>query len=158
MSIDPREAKALADIDRYGCHVIHVAAEGDLPPFSYSVGIWRSSGSPEVVVIGLKQDLAHFVVNDYNRRVRGGEVFVPGLLYAEFIEGFEVTFEKVDNAFFADYFGWDLWFYEGAAFEVLQLVYPSTTGTWSWQPSASEWFRSWQPILTSAPLGPTKYP
>jgi hypothetical protein len=158
MSIDPREAKALADIDRYGCHVIHVAAEGDLPPFSYSVGIWRSSGNPEVVVIGLKQDLAHFVVNEYNRRVRLGEVFVPGLLYAEFIEGFEVAFEKVDHAFFADYFGWDLWLYEGSQFEVLQLVYPTTTGAWPWQSSASEWFRSWQPILTSAPLCPTKYP
>jgi hypothetical protein len=31
--MDLGEQKALADIDRYGCHMIHVAAEADLPPF-----------------------------------------------------------------------------------------------------------------------------
>ena len=158
MSSDPREAKALADIARYGCHVIHVAAESDLPPFSYSVGIWKSSAKPEVVVIGLKQNLAHFVVNEYNRRVRDGEVFVPGLLYPEFVERFQITFEKVDQRFYAEYLGWNLWLYAGPDFEVLQLVYPTTTGAWPWQPSASDWFRTWQPILTMAPLSPMRYP
>lgn len=37
--MDPAEKKARADIERFGCHVVHVLAEGDLPAFSYSVGI-----------------------------------------------------------------------------------------------------------------------
>jgi len=158
LSMDPAEQKALADIDQYGCHVLHVAAEDELPPFSYSVGIWRSSGRPEVIAIGLKQNLAHFIVNEYNQRVQGGEVFVPGQLYSGFIEGFEVTFEQVERELYPEYFGWDLWLYGGLQFEALQLVYPSTTGVWPWQPSASEGFRTWQPLLTSAPVSPSRYP
>jgi len=158
MTIDPGEAKALADIERYGGHIIHVAGEGELSPFSYSVGIFRSSRNPEVVVIGLKQNLAHFVLNEYNRRSKAGEIFVPGTLYAEFIEGFEVTFEKVEPRFYAEYSGWNLWHYDGPNFEVLQLVYPTTGGVWPWQSSATDWFRSWQPILTSVPVSPAKYP
>ncbi len=63
---DPGEQRALADIEQYGCHVMHLLAEGDLPPFSYSVGIQRSSGAPELIVIGLNRPLAHFIVNEYN--------------------------------------------------------------------------------------------
>lgn len=156
--MDPRERKALADIDRYGCHVINVMAEDELPPFTYSVGVSRSSGRPEVVVIGLKQELAHAVVNDYNQRGQAGEVFTPGELYSDFLEGFDVTFERVDRAFYAEYFGWDLWLYGGPEFDALQLVYPTTDGHWPWQPGASDWFRARQPILTSSPVSPAKYP
>jgi hypothetical protein len=60
--MDAGEQKALADIERYACHIIHVAAEDELPPSSYSVGIQRSSGRPEVVVIGLMQPIAHSVI------------------------------------------------------------------------------------------------
>lgn len=156
--MDPGEQKALADIDRYGCHVIHVAAEDELPPFSYSVGIKRSADRPEVVVIGLKQPVAHFAINEYNRRIREGEVFVPGERYSGFLESFDVSPELVDETFYREYFGWNLWLYGGTAFEVLQLVYPATSGAWPWQSSASEWFRTWQPILTSMPRGPSRYP
>ncbi|HYR28170.1 MAG TPA: DUF4262 domain-containing protein [Thermoanaerobaculia bacterium] len=155
--MDAGERKALADIDRYGCHVIHVAAEGDLPPFSYSVGIQRSSGRPEIVVIGLKRDLAHSIVNEYNGRVQDNEVFTPGALYAGFIEGFDVTFETVDRAFYMEYFGWNLWLYSGPEFEVVQLVYPTTNGEWPWQSEVPEWFREWQPILTGTPVSPGKF-
>jgi hypothetical protein len=39
-----------ADIDAYGCHVIHVLEDDEGPPFSYSVGVQKTSGSPEVIV------------------------------------------------------------------------------------------------------------
>lgn len=152
------EQKALADIDQYGCHVIHVCAEGDLPPFSYSVGIQRSSGRPEVVIIGLKQTIAHFAVNEYNSRGQAGETFTPGELYSGFLEGFDVTFERVEREFYREYFGWDLWLYGGADFEVLQLVWPTTEGVWPWQAGASEWFRDWQPLLTKSAVSPNRYP
>lgn len=156
--MDTGNEKALADIERYGCHVIHVAAEGDLPPFSYSVGIQKSTGKPEVVVVGLERPLAHFIVNDYNSRVKSGEALVPEKTYSEFIEGFDVLVEKVDHAFYAEYFGWNLWLYGGPNFDVLQLVYPTTDGIWPWQEDASEWFRKWQPILSATPTGPSFYP
>lgn len=53
--MDAGERKCLEDIERYGCHVIHVLAEAELPPFAYSVGIARQTGAAEAIVIGLKK-------------------------------------------------------------------------------------------------------
>lgn len=156
--MDRGEQKALADIDQYGCHIIHVAAEGERPPFSYSVGIQRSAGRPEVVVIGLKYPIAHFMINEYNSRAQQGETFASGKRYAGFLEGFDVVVERVESEFYSDYFGWDLWLYEGPNFEVLQLVWPSTEGIWPWQATASDWLREWQPLLTQSPVSPSRYP
>ena len=144
-------AKALADIERYGCHVIHVGAEDDLPPFSYSVGIQRSSAAPELVVIGLKQPISHFAINEYNRRVRAGERFHSGQTASGFLEGFDVLFLTVERQHYREYFGWNRWLYHGDDFEVLQLVWPSTKGAWPWQAEAFEGFDHWQPILSALP-------
>jgi hypothetical protein len=145
--MDPGETQALRDIEAYGCHVIHVMADGDLPPFSYSVGIERTSQAPELFVIGLKQELAHFIVNSYNRRVRGGEVFENLGVYNDFIEGFGCQMRVMDQCFYKNYLGWCRWMYGGNNFKVLQLVYPTTEGIWPWEPRASEWFRTRQPLL-----------
>lgn len=142
------ERKTLENIESFGCSVLHIAAEDDLPPFTYSVGIQKSSNAPELVVIGLKQPIAHFIVNEYNRRVRVGEIFVDGERYSGFIEGFEVLARKVDPSFYDEYFGYDLWLYKGPNFEVLQFIYPTTAGVWPWETNASDWFRSNQPILS----------
>jgi hypothetical protein len=148
--MDEGDRKILEDIERFGCSVMHVSAEGDLAPFSYSVGITKSSGAPEVVVIGLKQPIAHFIVNEYNQRVREGEQFLPGHRYSGFIEGFEVLAVPVGHEHYREHFGYDLWLYKGSSFEVLQLVYPNTSGVWPWQEEADEWFRRWQPLLGPA--------
>jgi hypothetical protein len=147
------DKKVKDNIAKYGCHVLHIAEEGDLPPFSYSVGITQQTGAPEVVVIGLKSDIAHFVVNEYNRRVRAGERFEPGKLYAGFLEGFEVLAQPVPRDAYDEYFGQNLRFYDGPNFEVLQLVYPTTDGVWPWSAEASEYFRNRQPILSPGGRG-----
>lgn len=157
LSVDEGEEQALRDIEEYGCHVIHVLAEGESPPFSYSVGIQKAAGRPECVVIGLKQPIAHFVVNEYNRRVRAGDKFVPGEYYAGFIEGFDVLVETVEREFYREYFGWDLWLYDGANFEVLQIIYPTTDGVWPWECDEADWFRTRQPLLTRNPLTAIPY-
>ena len=145
--MDSGEEKALADIAEYGCHVLNILAEDDLPPFTYTVGIERSSSAPELVVIGLKQPLAHFIVNEYNRRVRAGEQFSSGQFASGFIEGFDCQFREVHRSHYREYFGWDIWLYGGTEFRVLQLVYPTVKGIWPWDPSVSDPFVGWQPLL-----------
>ncbi len=151
--MDLAEEKALADIERVGCHVIHVLAEGDLPPFSYSVGIQRSAAAPEVIILGLKREISHSLVNEYNERVRDGERFVAGAFYAGFLENFDVTFERVDRRHYREHLGWDRWLYSGDEFEVLQLVYPTTSGVWPvwpWGPDGPVVFGPRQPLLTAS--------
>lgn len=145
---DPAEQKALDDIAAYGCHIIQVLAEGSAPPFSYSIGIGKMQGKPDLCVIGLKEPIAKFVINEYNRRIGAGEAFETGVLYAGFLEGFDVCFEDVSENHHADYFGWAIWYYGGPGFSVRQLVYPTTSGIYPWSDDAPEDFLRWQPILT----------
>ena len=141
------DAKAFADIEKYGCHVLHIVEEADLPPFAYSIGIQQSCGAPELVVIGLKQPLAHFVINEYNKQVRTGARFRAGGYYSGFLESFDCKMQGVHRSHYKDYFGWGLWLYKGSEFEVLQLVYPTVEGIWPWDAEATEWFRNRQPLL-----------
>ena len=136
------------DIAKHGCTVMHVMEEGESPPFSYSIGITQETGAPEIVVIGLKQPMAHFIVNEYNRRVRSSERLEVGKFYSEFIEGFEVFVEEVPLSAYDDYFGQAIDFYGGRAFKVIQIIYPTTKGIWPWAQDASKSFQVWQPILS----------
>jgi hypothetical protein len=146
--MDDSDRKVLENIERFGCSVMHIAAEEGLPPFAFSVGITKTSSAPEVIVVGLKQPMAHFVVNEYNRRIRAGEPVAAGQKYSGFIEGFDVLAERVHTSNYHEYLGYNLWLYQGPDFEVLQLVYPNTSGVWPWEDSANEWFRNWQPMLS----------
>lgn len=149
-AMDPAEKKALEDIERFGCHVIHVLPEGDLPGFSYSIGVGKSAGAPEVIVLGLDHKVAHSVVNDYNIRVRAGERFATGLFYDGFLEGFDVTFERVDPRYYRDHLCWARWLHKGDGFEAVQLVYPTTSGVWPWDPTGPDLFGTMQPLLTAS--------
>jgi len=151
--MDATEQKALDDILEHGCHVLHVLEEASLPPFSYTIGIYKTSGVPEVVLIGLKQEIAHWVVNEYNRRVRAGEMFRAGETHIGFLDGFSVTFREIDKTQYAEYLGWGRWLYRGDDFPALQMVWPSKTGHWPWDDQASSWYRSRQPML-DAPAAP----
>lgn len=145
--MDQIEQRALDDIAAHGCHVLHVLEEGDLPPFAYSIGIQQTSQAPEVIVVGLQRPVAHFVVNEYNSRVRAGESFRPGTPYAGFLEGFDVQFVPVERDHYRDYLGWARWLYRGDEFSALQLVHPTTSGVWPWDSEASDEFRTRQPLL-----------
>jgi len=141
--MEPGDEKALEDIEKYGCHILHILEEGEYPRFTYSIGIQKQTGQPELIVTGLKRELAHWIINEYNSRVRSGEIFNPNELYGGFLEGFEVTFKEVEKRHYREYFGWGLWLYKGEDFRVLQLIYPSTFGVWPWDkdpPSDYTWF------------------
>lgn len=147
MEEEEQERQALEDIEQYGCHILHVLGEDDLPPFSYSIGIEHSSEAPELIVIGLKHEVAHEIINDYNIRVQKGEAFEDGKFYSDFLEGFEVKMIDVDPKHYKEYLGWGLWLYKGDTFKVLQLVYPDSSGAWPWDESVSDSFKKWQPLL-----------
>lgn len=145
--MDKGEEKALNDIEEYGCHILHVFEEGEYPRFTYSIGIEKNTGQPELVVTGLKRELAHWIINEYNNRVKAGEVFEQNKYYQDFLEGFEVTFKEVEKKHYPEYFGWGNWLYKGDNFQVLQLIYPDKSGVWPWDVDASEDFAWFIPRL-----------
>lgn len=151
MTEEEQNAKALNDVNTYGCHVLKVFGDESEPLFAYSIGIEETSHQPDLIVVGLKLDLGHRIINEYNRRVRLGEVFHPNTLYDGFLDGFPVAFSPVLKQHYREYLVWGLWFYRGDDFRVFQLVYPNTSGRWPWDPGASDDFRRLTPLLCERP-------
>lgn len=146
--MDENELKALSDIQEHGCHILQVMEEGAHPAFSYSIGIATSYQKPDLCVVGLKEPIAKFVINEYKQRVEAGEDFKNGQLYSDFLEGFGVCFEEVSHKHYQEFFGWGIWHYNGTDFKMLQLIYPTTSGAYPWSGGADKSFLEWQPILT----------
>jgi len=154
MTTTPEEKRAendkrvADDVARFGCHVISVFdPEEKLPTFSYSVGIQASSGAPEAIVIGLRPNLGHSMINEYNDQVRRGAQFERGSRYQGFLEGFDIYIEPAKPALVSEYTLGCTRFYAGSHYRVVQLIYPTTSGIWPWQKAASAWFRSNQAML-----------
>lgn len=147
MASDTGNEKALADIEKFGCHILHVMEDETGPRFSYSIGIEKSSRQPELIVTGLKRELAHSIINEYNDRIRNGESFEPDKIYSGFIGEFDVLFRPVLKEHYEEYFGWGRWLYEGDDFRVYHLIWPSTKGLWPWSADAPDDYTYFIPQL-----------
>ena len=149
---DAAERKALADIEEYGLHIIHVREEDEMAPFSYSIGIGKSLGMPELIVIGLRPEVAHAAINECYRQMKAGIAIAPGVRVEDLLGGgFECVIGEVARERMRDYMGWAFWLYDGPGFRAWQIVYPSTAGVFPWEPEAPAGFKAWQPLL--APQG-----
>jgi hypothetical protein len=143
------DTKALSDIETYGLHILSISEEGGAPSFSYSIGIERSLGLPELIVIGLTGALGGSVINECYRRMKAGERIEPGAVIDGLLDGgFPCLIGEVDPAHYREYMGWAIWLYKEAGFRALQIIWPSaTTGVFPWEPEASDWLKRWQPLL-----------
>lgn len=148
--MDEQDRKALDDIEQFGCHVLNIMEGEEQPCFSYSIGIVKTLTQPELMIVGLKRELAHSIINNYRQRLADGEAFIPGAFYSDFIEGFDVTFIEVDKKHYKEYLGWGLWLYSGNNFKTYQLIWPTTAGIWPWNEKKSEYYVWAQPILNSS--------
>jgi hypothetical protein len=147
------DRRVAADIKEYGCHVISVLPDPDAnkPPFTYSVGIQESSGTPEAIVFGLTAEMGGFVINEYNRHIRAGARFTKGTLYPGFLKGFSVYMEPAQVELLREYtLGCERFYGESGSYSVVQIVYPNTSGVWPWQEEANAWFKANQPMLGRA--------
>ena len=151
--VDPSEKAVLADIDRYGWHGLWIREDDEGPQFTYSIGFYRTLGAPEVIVVGIRSELAHSMLWEAYRRAGRGETLAPGRCYDGFLDRHPVTFVNVSDDARGEYFGFAHWYYKGE-FPALQLVWPSAAdGRWPWD---SESLARLQPLL--GPVSPAAGP
>jgi hypothetical protein len=140
------DERTITHIETYGCSVVQVGrtcdAEG--PGWSYTIGVYDTSGKPEIVEIGLPFDTAHRLLNEAANRLRSGVDLSAGR-HRDMVGEVDCEFRLVDRKWVKRLMGWALWYYDGAAFPVLQAVYPDRENRYPEDPGFDPYFR--QPLL-----------
>lgn len=119
------------------------------PGFGYSIGFYKTFNHPEIIIVGLKLDLIHTLINNIGHDIQNGKVFKSGNFHADIIDGFDCKMLKVSKQFYDLYVGQALWFYENDDFPLLQCIYPTIKGIYPWESNWPEEIKDIQPVLTN---------
>jgi hypothetical protein len=147
--LDEGDKKVLSDIKQYGLHIVHILEDEQGPGFSFSIGLYKNYNHPEIILIGLKQELSHSIINNIAQEVKDGKKYQSLNFYSDLIEGFDCYFIEVDKLHYKNYMGYANWYYNGNKFPALQCIYPTTKGVYPWQNEWPESIKNLQPILGS---------
>lgn len=145
------DKKILNDIDIYGWHVIMVPEDEQGPSFGYSVGLFQSFDHPEIIVIGLKLEAIHYLLNKMGDAIREGIRFEPGQFYSNLLEGVDCYFTSVHPDHYKEYVDYGKWYYKEEMFSLLQCIYPTVTGIYPWQAQWPDILKDQQPVLGTYP-------
>ena len=71
---DDHDRKVLGDIERVGWTIIGIKEEEALPGYCFSVGMYHTLGHPEILLMGLRAEIAAHLINDIGDAVRAGRL------------------------------------------------------------------------------------
>lgn len=141
------DKKLLADIDEFGWHVLKVMEDDQGPGFCYSVGLFKTFNHPEIIIVGLKLDLAHLLINNIGEDIKNGRTYQSGQFYPDILTNFDCLMLQATEDNYDEYFGYGQWYYNGADFPVLQCIYPTVKDVYPWEADWPTEIQSLQPIL-----------
>jgi hypothetical protein len=121
-SLSQEDERAISHIEEFGCSVVNVAQTNHGLGWSY-IGIFDTSGKPEIITVGLPPETAHFALNESAKMLRAGVDLTKGR-HRDLIEEVDCEFRPVDLKWIEHLMGWALWYYDVDAFPVPQAVYP----------------------------------
>lgn len=147
---DIPEQKVIDDVARYGWHCMNVLAEDASPGFSFTIGHFHSNGRPEFIIVGLRPEVAHKVLGLAVDAMQSGAIVDLSLPTDKLLNGYPCVFVQVPESEYHEYVGFCRWYYEGNAFPLYQIVWPSKHGQFPWHPEASAAFRATQPVIGHA--------
>lgn len=144
------EKSIVEAIEKTGCHYTSVFdPEEQNPTYSYTTGLFKSYGAPEIIIMGLRPEIIPSIFDYYKHRVQQKKVHEPGQFYEGFLGGgFEVAFDEVSQSAKEEYMLSACWYNKNCEFPALQLIYPTTSGVWPWEEDASDYFREVQLCLS----------
>lgn len=146
--LEPDEKKLVDDVEEYGCHIIQVRPNNEIPGWSYTIGLHENFGQPEVIVVGLKEDTAHHVLNEVGRLFRAGVAFDDRHRQGDLLENVDCEFRAVEQRWLqAGVMGYANWFYGGPQYPALQCIYPDLGGCFPWDDGFDESWRKRQALL-----------
>lgn len=143
------EQQILDNIKSFGCSIMHVPEHvtGTTvePGFSYSIGLFKNYQLPELLIIGLDQELRHTLIDNISIDYQEGTALEIGAYNAGIVENFDCLVAPVEPKHYKEYLGWARWFYNGDDFPVVQVIYPDLLGLFPWDKDFSRFIK--QPVL-----------
>ncbi len=159
---DPIDQETVAQVIDKGFTVIAVGtgacscchdcdpSPDETPAFAYTIGLPHSAGHPELVVSGLSAEVMSAMLNNAAQRVLDGFPFEPGTTAENLIGYWPVVADPMSPGGLEETALWSHWFHRRPA-DALQLVWPSTSGVFTWQPGGSEHVAAAQPAAWRLP-------
>ena len=132
-------AKVSVDIEKFGWHCLSVAprAGTEGSTFSYTVGLTKTFGHPEIILFGLGSK-GHSLLSGCVELIKKGTTFEPERPYTNvFGSGFKAIFKRVRPECLKDHFLAALHYYGDRTFEGLVLFWPNEEYLFPWEHDAA---------------------
>lgn len=139
------------DIATYGLQVLHVFGDETGPGFSYSIGLYKTYEHPEIIMIGLSQDLMHSLINSMASEIKKGKVYTAFQFDDDILENFDCYITEVSKDNYYPYVVQASNYYGNDDFPLVQCIYPTTKGIYPWDERWPNEIKDLQPILGPIP-------
>ena len=137
----------ISNIEEFGCSIVHVGGTDYGLGWSYTIGVFDTSGEPEIITVGLQPKTAQVALNEAAKLLRTGTNLGRGR-HRDLIGEVECEFRPVDPKWVAHVMNWAVWYYDGTPFPVLQAVYPDLENRFPEEQGFDKSFE--QPLLQPA--------
>jgi hypothetical protein len=142
-----RGREFLADIEQNGIQIVYDEDESAQSSRAFTLGLWHTQKQPEIVVLGLPEELAERVLELVIDDVEDGVFCAADQKREGLVHGYPVWFGRVTRAQVQALLPEIVHTYGSADVPVLQLVYPDKQGRWPWDEGVRDGFRDTQPVL-----------
>jgi len=153
-TLSEEDERTISHVEEFGCSVVNVKGTSHGLGWAYTVGVFDTSGKPEIITVGLLPETAHFALNEAAKLLRAGFDLTKGR-HCNLIGKVDCEFRPVDPKWVEHLMGWALWYYDGDEFPVIQAVYPDLQNRF---PDEEEFDKSFaQPLMQpDAPMTRTE--
>ena len=118
--------------------------------FSYSTGLFREFGHPEIMLCGLDSTTAMAILNEIGGMIKSGKRFLLDCDYTDLFDAdVKCRFRVMHTSRYDEYVCFSLWFYEGNEFPVWQCFWPDRFGYYPWEGQCDPEIKQLQPLLYS---------
>jgi hypothetical protein len=130
---DDSDRKMFRDILEYGCQIAAVQAGPYTGEFCYSIGLYLNFLHPEILIMGLSQEICHKAINQICREADEGNIIKDGDVRTDLFEsGRPVRFVTVPKEHYLEYLGYAHWFYRSLFFQppAIEQKFPALQALW----------------------------
>ena len=144
---DEYHKRTLESIEKHGLFIQHVFDNNEDIQFSYSIGLYRNYQHPEIIILGLGEELLYNVIDNLADNIKNGKKYEAFSWSPDVLDNFECYFIEVDKTNYDEYVLGDIRLYGGNNFPLLQCIYPTTEGIYPWEETWPERYKNLQPLL-----------